>query len=881
MSEAHRQVPRALVAVPVLLALLATQVVIGDPKASPYRRNVLLPANQESSCVKCHDGIEDMHPEAELSCVDCHGGDPTARSKFQAHVQPQSKATGDESVAPLDDDLAWRRFKNPMDLRVVDRTCSQCHEDMVEHLASSLHGTTAGHLSDGYYEVGLLKEKGSIYSIFENFKPETDASTVDGLVPVPGFRDNLPEDELATHFTDLVRKECMQCHLYSEGRAVRGRVGFDGDYRGEGCAACHVAYSLDGLSESADAKARRTEPGHPRVHAMTSAPTTETCTSCHYGDASIGLAFRGLSQLPPGAPGGPEVPGTTDELLNRQFYLQDAETCPPDVHHERGFLSLVLVDLPPLQQFGTAVGVGSLIAYAVTMTLVPLLLSLLPIGSPAKPKRAFASLFSGERPERLAAWVTANAGRILAVAGVVTVLTLVGVSQVRINADPRTMFPDDNVVMMNMSWIEDRLGGVGDLELVFKAPDPEAVQPLSAEAAERLESLRIRELGSTERLDGFATLSADERSELNELAARELAWQETQIGMSGEFLQQLDRFELRIRDEMADPESPLSFITDLASPLDILRKMHQVQNENAATYYRVPTSGDVDASSREPALRYDEFQQEWWRTPGQDVSSLVSQYYLQYENGARPGENLATQVTPDRRIFRMQGRLRMGSSDEREAAYARIGEIAREEFPALAGGDGALARVSLTGNMMLVDASGRVIAEGYTQSVSIALIVIALFIGLVFRSVRFGILSVIPNVFPVLLPVSLLGAFGVALDGPAIFACSVALGLCVDDTIHLFSKFRDAEDEGLSDRGAVAHAFRECGNALTITTIVLVIGFLLIASGDFSPNIYIGLLGSVMVVMAYVADFLVAPAALVYFTRRTPAPTPILEGSPA
>ena len=128
----------------------------------------------------------------------------------------------------------------------------------------------------------------------------------------------------------------MQCHLWSEGRAVRGRVGFDGDYRGQGCAACHVAYSIDGLSETSDPHVAKHEPGHPRRHTMTRAPGTETCTSCHYGDASIGLHFRGLSQLPPDTPGGPEIPGTTDTQLNRVFYLNDPAICPPDVHYERG-----------------------------------------------------------------------------------------------------------------------------------------------------------------------------------------------------------------------------------------------------------------------------------------------------------------------------------------------------------------------------------------------------------------------------------------------------------------------------------------------------------------------------------------------------------------
>ena len=289
-----------------------------------------------TGCMKCHAGIEPMHPVAELSCVDCHGGDDTQSSKLAAHVQPQRPGPGDERVAGLDDDPTWRRFRNPMDLRIVDSTCGTCHEAEVYRLHGSLHASTAGHLSDGYYEAGLLEKRGSRYSVFPVLERMGEAAEIESLVQVPAFRDSRKRDELATHYADLARKECMQCHLWSEGRAVRGRVGFDGDYRGAGCAACHVEYALDGLSETLDRSIDKNEPGHPRTHTMTRAPTTQTCTACHYGDASIGLNFRGLSQLPPGAPGGPDIGGTTDSPLNRAFYINDASLTPPDVHHEAG-----------------------------------------------------------------------------------------------------------------------------------------------------------------------------------------------------------------------------------------------------------------------------------------------------------------------------------------------------------------------------------------------------------------------------------------------------------------------------------------------------------------------------------------------------------------
>lgn len=321
---------RALAAVALLYGLSALAGALGGPVVS-------LSATGEDGCVRCHDGIEQMHPEAELSCVDCHGGDPTGKSTFEAHVRPTSPLPGDERTLPLDQDLAYLRFINPMDLRVVDRTCGDCHEDLCSDLRMSLHGTTAGHLSDGFYEMGLLPEPGSKYGIFEVTELQAEPGTIESLLALPPFQAHRTDRRsLGSYYADLPRKECMQCHLYSSGRAVRGRLGFDGDYRGSGCAACHVAYALDGLSDTADRTVNRNEPGHPFRHEMTASPTTQTCTSCHYGDASIGLHFRGLSQLPPGAPGGPDIDGTTDTLLNRAFYLKDPEVCPPDVHHERG-----------------------------------------------------------------------------------------------------------------------------------------------------------------------------------------------------------------------------------------------------------------------------------------------------------------------------------------------------------------------------------------------------------------------------------------------------------------------------------------------------------------------------------------------------------------
>ncbi len=292
-------------------------------------------------CLLCHAGIEDMHPDPPVGCVECHGGDGTKETKEEAHVVPRFPLPNDERVVAAVYDPAVLRFRNPMDLRVARESCGPCHAGEVERVPHSLHGTTTGHLADGLYENGVARERHPRVSIFPETDARFDAATappgaVRSVQRIPGFKSASDPRLFSTHFSDLPRKACMNCHAWGRGRAVRGRLGMDGDYRSEGCAACHVRYEDDGISRSADPTVSRVEPGHPSKHVMQKVPDTATCTRCHYGDASIGLTFRGLAQPVPGMPQSPDAPGFSHKRMNGTFYLEDPAVDPPDVHHARG-----------------------------------------------------------------------------------------------------------------------------------------------------------------------------------------------------------------------------------------------------------------------------------------------------------------------------------------------------------------------------------------------------------------------------------------------------------------------------------------------------------------------------------------------------------------
>src|SRR5580765_6253125 len=88
-------------------------------------------APASDGCVKCHGGIEEIHPGYPLTCVACHGGDGAATTKEKAHVLPKETPPGDERVLPLGQDLAWQQFVNPSNLRVARRVCGDCHDPAV------------------------------------------------------------------------------------------------------------------------------------------------------------------------------------------------------------------------------------------------------------------------------------------------------------------------------------------------------------------------------------------------------------------------------------------------------------------------------------------------------------------------------------------------------------------------------------------------------------------------------------------------------------------------------------------------------------------------------------------------------------------------------
>ena len=171
----------------------------------------------------------------------------------------------------------------------------------------------------------------------------------------------------------------------------------------------------------------------------------------------------------------------------------------------------------------------------------------------------------------------------------------------------------------------------------------------------------------------------------------------------------------------------------------------------------------------------------------------------------------------------------------------------------------------LTGSSYLMDKNMNYLATSLTKGIITSILLVGLIMGLVFRSARMAILSVIPNIIPILMVAAVMGYFGIPLRTSTAIIFTIAFGIAVDDTIHLLGKFKHQLDTGKSKLYALKRAYMVTGKAMIITTIILCSGFLLLLCSSFQGTFFLGLLLCLTLLFAIIFDLLLVPILIVYF----------------
>jgi predicted RND superfamily exporter protein len=136
------------------------------------------------------------------------------------------------------------------------------------------------------------------------------------------------------------------------------------------------------------------------------------------------------------------------------------------------------------------------------------------------------------------------------------------------------------------------------------------------------------------------------------------------------------------------------------------------------------------------------------------------------------------------------------------------------------------------------------------------------------RSLRYGLLSLIPNLVPAVVVYGLWGIFVKDMSQAATVTYSVSLGLIIDDTVHILAKYVQERKRGEMPEQAIKNALENTATALIATTLIIGFGLIIISFATFKPNADLGIVMAPIVFLALFFDLLLLPGILLFVDRK-------------
>ncbi|MCY3667819.1 MAG: MMPL family transporter [Gemmatimonadetes bacterium] len=427
-----------------------------------------------------------------------------------------------------------------------------------------------------------------------------------------------------------------------------------------------------------------------------------------------------------------------------------------------GFLSLNASDSPPFHVLGNYVAFGVLCALVYTMTLLPALLSILPLR--ARRVQSEGTAFF----DRFADFVIARRTFLLSSVSLVIVVLAIGIPRIELSDNMAQYFDDRYEFRRDTDYVIDNLTGLDKLEYSLSAG---------------------REGGITD----------------------------------PDYLRKVDAFAEWYRQQ---PE-----VTHVQAFSDIMKRLNRNMHGDDPAFYRLPEDPE-----------------------------LAAQYLLLYELSLPFGSDLNDRID----VAKSATRLVVTTKN----AWSRdIRELDKRAQVWLSANAPAFAQEASGLSVVFAHLSLRNINSMLRGTIT-AMALISFILIWIFKSVRLGLLSLLPNFIPAIMSFGLWGYLVGHVGIASSVVIAVVFGIVVDDTVHFLSKYLKARREGLPAPEAVRSAFHMVGHALWTTTAVLSVGFLVFATSGFEVSWALGLLVTITIVFALVADFLLLPTLLIAIDRR-------------
>jgi len=245
-------------------------------------------------------------------------------------------------------------------------------------------------------------------------------------------------------------------------------------------------------------------------------------------------------------------------------------------------------------------------------------------------------------------------------------------------------------------------------------------------------------------------------------------------------------------------------------------------------------------------------------------TSQEKNFILEYTKNSKTNANmLKTFVDSTGRYTRMTTYMKDIGIDKMEKIEERLASKVKKYFPK------EKYKITMTGKALVFLKGTTYLVKNLAVSLGIAIFLISLLMAWMFRSYKMILISLIPNVLPLLFTAGLMGYLGVPIKPSTILVFSIAFGISVDDTIHFLAKYRqELIASNWNIRKSVYKALRETGVSMFYTSIVLFFGFLIFMYSSFGGTIALGGLVSITLLFAMVSNLLLLPALLLSFKNK-------------
>ncbi|GAA6203756.1 MMPL family transporter [Thalassotalea sp. SU-HH00458] len=516
-----------------------------------------------------------------------------------------------------------------------------------------------------------------------------------------------------------------------------------------------------------------------------------------------------------------------------------------------GFYSLLLTPIPPVKIFGAFIGTGILLAFLLTVIYLPVYLSRLSPKSLANLQLAVAKMEEKGRLSNSLLWLgnlaTKKAKAIIFSFIVIFIFSLVGINKIIINDNPVNWFKADHEIRIADKVLNEHFAGTYDAWLVFSQPQKDVQQAeltfmqLIADANQQgIDLSTIQEhLAQWKSSTDKGIFSQELLIKLDDLAFSVAMEHQAAIDKLYQFAdQQFAQQKLFIQPEM------LNWLADLQTALnntalvgktnglsDIVRTVNRELHSGNALDFVIPKT-----------------------------SNGVAQTLLQYQSSHRPND-LWHFVSQDYQQSLIWLQMTSGDNQHTTAVVEWVNQYVQQNPPPID------VEMNWAGKSYLNIVWQDAMVNGMLNSLLSSFVIVFLMMALLFRSIKYGVLAMLPLTLTISLIYGLIGWLGKAYDMPIAVLSALTLGLSIDFAIHFLQRVRELEKQTNSLTKALLLMFEEPSRAISRNAIVIAIGFTPLLLSPLMPYITVGFfLASIMIVSALVT-LLLLPALLSLFSK--------------